>query len=329
MPEGDSLVRLAQRLRPVVVGTLLSSSDFRVPALATTDLAGAQMSAVTTRGKYLLLHLDLPSSTAVLLSHLGMDGSWQLQYLDDADGPTHPQRQQHRNRPRRFNDPAGTTRVVLTSPTFRLVGVSLKEVHLLTPAHTERRLAFFGPDLLDPDWGAEHLQTALTRMRAQPQRPIGTALLDQRNIAGIGNIYRCETLLLTRIDPRTPVGALDDDAVSGLAGVLELARALMLANIDPDPPSSPGAAGTPRSASSRRTTTGVTPDPHAPFGVRVLDPQGPAARRLLLRGTAPYWVYGREREGCLRCGGPVRREEWGDPGAEERVLYWCPRCQSR
>lgn len=324
MPEGDSLVRLAQRLRPVVVDQTLSSSDFRVPALATVSLAGARITAVTTRGKYLLMHLmmnladDDPERAWVLLSHLGLDGAWRFS--------------------RGARGPAGQIHVVLNSPTFHLVGVSLKEVRLLEPGQVERHLGHLGPDLLDPEWGARHLEEALTRFRAaaESQAPgrapgdltIGAALLDQRLVAGIGNIYRCEVLLLAGIDPHTPVADVDDHA--DLPGLLLLARELMRANIGTGP-----SAGSGRGS---RTTTMVAPDPRAPFGVRVLDPKDPAVRRWAAgsspgargvrgsRGTPQYWVYDRERQGCLRCGGPVKREA-AQPSHAERVLYWCPRCQ--
>lgn len=335
MPEGDSLVRLAQRLRPVVVHQTLSSSDFRLPSLATVSLAGARLTAVTTRGKYLLMHLaDDAHRPGVLLSHLGMDGAWRLHHRGQNSG-----RVVGRGRGRAAGTAGGQVHVVLNSPTFHLVGVSLREVRLLSPEQLEAHLGFLGPDLLDPGWGAAHRQEALARFRAAGQTTgqatgqatgrapgdltIGAALLDQRLVAGIGNIYRCEVLLLAGLDPRTPVS--DVDASSDLPGLLELARELMRANTGTQARSGRRAgAGT-----GSRTTTRVAPDASAPFGVRVLDPEDPAARRLAARGTPQYWVYGRERQGCLRCGGPVRREtaQTGQHRQAERVLYWCPRCQ--
>lgn len=312
MPEGDSLVRLADRLRPDVVGAQLVSTQFRVPQLATADLTGAYFTAMTPRAKYLLMHLALPQQSqhrqVVLLSHLGVDGAWDLMSRSPASAAIDAV--EGRGTLAKWRRPGHTARVVLEASTFQLVGFSLSMFELLTKEGVDRRLSFLGPDVLDPSWDEELLKEAVRRLSSSPDRPVGVALLDQRLVSGIGNIYRCETLLLAGIDPHTPIQQVPD-----LPGLVLLARDLMRTNT---------------TGSGPRITTRVAPDPSVPYAVRVLAGDAPAPRR---HRTPPLWVYGRERAGCLRCGGPVRREKFGEvdehPTAPspERELWWCPHCQ--
>lgn len=308
MPEGDSLVRLAHRLDPVLTGRTLLRTDFRVPQLATLDLSGRTVDSVRPRAKYLLMELgDL-----TVLSHLKMEGRWDV-YPDDG------------GRPPRWARPEWQARCVLQTAEHQVVGFQLGLLEVVPTAEVADRLGFLGPDLLSPEWEdpaqAERLLAeSVRRLEQDPDRMIGTALLDQRLVSGIGNIYRCETLLLAGLDPHRPVSSVPD-----LPGLVLIARDLLRSNV---PPAAPARG-------AQRTTTGVRPDPSAPYGIRVVVPsapagQAPAGRALPRRRTPSYFVYRREREGCLRCRGPVRREDFGDAGAEDaeaRQLWWCPRCQ--
>lgn len=304
MPEGDSLVRLADRLRPVLEGQELVRTDFRVPRLATLDLAGTTVLSVRPRAKYLLLEVDAAEGLTVL-SHLKMEGRWEeYARVDGAGSPVTP----------RWRHPGWQARCVLETARHQVVGFQLGLLEVLPTAEVPDRLDFLGPDLLDPEWGApdragELRAEAVRRLLAEPERPLGLALLDQRLLSGIGNIYRCEALLLARLDPHRPVSSVPD-----LPGLVDLARDLMRANTVPAPRGRPA---------PRRTTTGVVPDDGAPYGVRVTFPTARPERRI----TPPYWVYGRQREGCLRCGGPVSMEAFGDTSGEARTLYWCRHCQ--
>ncbi|SDB83712.1 endonuclease-8 [Raineyella antarctica] len=316
MPEGDSLVRLADRLRPVLEGRRLTRTDFRVPQLAVLDLTGRTVEEVRPRAKYLLMR----AGDLTVVSHLKMEGSWEAYPLiGPAGGPQAP----------RWRHPGWQARCVLETAEHQVVGFQLGLLEVVPTSGVEDRLGFLGPDLLDPAWQdpaqAEGLLAeGVRRLRQDPERPIGLALLDQRLVSGIGNIYRCETLLLAGLDPHRPVSSVPD-----LPGLVLLARDLLRANVSPHP------------GGDLRTTTGVEPRAEAPYGVRVLVPTttgGPAeaaGRRTPIRGlptrrTPAYWVYGREHEGCLRCGGPVRREDYvdpRDPASGARQLWWCPRCQ--
>ncbi|WP_413542840.1 DNA-formamidopyrimidine glycosylase family protein [Citricoccus nitrophenolicus] len=331
MPEGDSLVRLADRLRPVLEGQELARTDFRVPRLATLDLAGLTVRTVQPWAKYLLIELNgaegpggAGARDLTVLSHLRMEGRWEAYPLLGPDGGRATPRWRH---------PGWQARCVLETARDQVVGFSLGLLEVLPRDQVAQRLEFLGPDLLDPGWQQPEraevlLEESVQRLKEQPDRPIGLALLDQRLVSGIGNIYRCEALLLAGLDPHRPVSSVPD-----LPGLIALARDLMRVNTAPAAPGRPA---------PRRTTTAVVPDPSAPFGVRVLDavattgagaergaPPSPGRRPAAgPRGRDPlYWVYGSRRDGCLRCGGPVTVEDLGEGSGQERTLYWCRHCQ--
>lgn len=343
MPEGDSLVRLAHRLRPVLAGRALTHADLRVPQHATADLTGWTVVEVEPRGKYLLMRLTPPAGRPAarpltLVSHLKMEGRWLVSALDA-----------------RWGAPAWQVRAVLETADHRVLGAQLGMLTLVPTDREDTVLGHLGPDLLDPAWdGSEEAAAALLaegtrRLTARPERPVGLALLDQRTTCGIGNIYRCESLLLAGIDPHRPVGAVPD-----VPGLLTIARDLLRANVPGRPvprlaahhhggASEPGPAlrdrggcGGPRlpaGAARRRRERdrrGPRGGPRSrPDGVRPRPRSAarPAARRPRGRGTPSYWVYGHDRAPCLRCGGRVRQEDFGSAEDDARQLWWCPTCQ--
>ena len=188
MPEGDTVWLAAQRLREALAGRVITASDFRVPALATIDLAGVQVDDVVPRGKHLLFRLG---DGRTLHTHFRMDGSWHL-YRPGAPwrgGPDH------------------SIRVVLTDAEWVAVGYRLPVVDLLATADEPTVVGHLGPDVLGPDWDPEE---AGRRISAHPDTEIGQALLDQRNLAGVGLIYQSETLFLCGINPFTPVESVGD-----------------------------------------------------------------------------------------------------------------------
>ena len=122
----------------------------------------------------------------------------------------------------RWGKAGHTARVVLDTGERVGVGFQLGIVELVPREHEDHVVGHLGPDLLGPDWD-EH--EAVRRLTADPDRPLGEALLDQRNLAGIGTIYRSETLFLSGVSPFLPVSA-----VGNLPKVVDLARRLLLAN---------------------------------------------------------------------------------------------------
>lgn len=186
MPEGDTVFLLATRLRAALRGQALRRSDFRVARLATVDLAGRTVEDVRSRGKHLLIHV---AGDLTVHTHLRMDGRWVLL----------PEGERHRG------GPAWQIRVVLETSSWQAIGYRLPVVELWRSGEEATRLAHLGPDPLGPDWDPAE---AVRRLVARPERPIADALLDQRVMAGPGNVWKSEICFLRGLDPWTPVGAV-------------------------------------------------------------------------------------------------------------------------
>jgi len=261
MPEGDTVWNTARVLEKALTGDVLTGCDFRVPQLATTDVTGWTVAESASRGKHLLLRLTRAGEEPLTLhSHLRMDGAWRAY----APGE------------RWTGRPAHLIRVVLRTARSVAVGYHLHEVALLPTAAEETLVGHLGPDLLGDDWDPAE---AVRRIGEHPAATIAEALLDQRNLAGVGNLYKAETMFLRGLWPWTPVSLVRD-----LTGTVELAQKLVASN----------------RGRWTQTTTGS-----------------------LRRGETSY-VYGRRAQPCRRCGTAIRKAD-----QDERVTYWCPRCQPR
>ncbi|MFC1420493.1 DNA-formamidopyrimidine glycosylase family protein [Streptacidiphilus cavernicola] len=259
MPEGDSVFRVAAELRSALGGELLTGADLRVPAHATADLVGRRVLEVVPRGKHLLTRFD---GGLTLHTHLRMDGRWKVFAAGE----------------RWSGGAAWQIRAVLRTAGRAAVGYRLPVVELLPTAAEQRAVGHLGPDLLGPDWDAGE---ALRRLTAEPDRPFASALLDQRNLAGLGNVYTNELAFMAGVAPWAPVGG-----VAGMDRVVALAHRLLTLN----------------RLSHGHVTTGDA------------------------RVDRRHWVYGRARQPCRRCGTGIRTSTFG-AAPQERVVFWCPRCQ--
>lgn len=251
MPEGDTVYRQCAMLRAALAGQVLVSSDFRVPSLATSDVSGRTVLDVVPRGKHILIRLSgAPEPEAVrsgaepltLHSHLMMDGTWRVFDLAPAKpAPARGRRQPYRRsasvrsqaeavRPLSYDVARGQgspVRAVLRTARVEAVGFDVKDVRLVPTRLEEHELVgYLGPDILGPDWD---LDEALSRLRTRPERAIASALMDQRNLAGIGNVYRVEVLFMTRTDPWATVGSLPEQKLSE---IVMLAHKLLHLNRD-------------------------------------------------------------------------------------------------
>lgn len=202
MPEGDTVYRAARLLDRSLSGRVLRAADLRVPQHATADLAGARVVETVSRGKHLLTRLDHHGERLTLHTHLKMEGAWRVLRPDQ-----------------RWPRPAHQARVVLTADDAVAVGFSLGVVELLPTAEEHTTVGHVGPDLLGPDWDEDE---ALHRLRSEPDRAVVEALLDQRNLAGIGNMYAAELCFVAGVHPLTPVAT-----VTGLPRLVRRARQML------------------------------------------------------------------------------------------------------
>ncbi|HWC20951.1 MAG TPA: DNA-formamidopyrimidine glycosylase family protein [Flexivirga sp.] len=218
MPEGDAVRRAATRLDRALRGEPLVGCELRWPSLADRSLHGMTTREVVSRGKHLLHRLD---SGMTLHTHLRMEGSWRVR----------PTRAMTPNTVRN-----NAIRVLLATSEWTAIGYRLGMVDLVDTRDEHRLVGHLGPDLLGADWDPV---AAAALLRRQPHRPIGAALLDQRNLAGLGTIWTTETLFHERVNPWAAVGDL---SAAQLDAVLTSAHRLLTAAAVQDPSRTPHAA---------------------------------------------------------------------------------------
>jgi len=271
MPEGDSIFRTAAALHRHLAGRIVTRFESVFPALTRIDhdrpLAGRTVEGVISRGKHILMTF---SGDLVLHTHMRMNGSWH------GYEPGAP-----------WKRPSRDMRVLVATAEFVAVGFNVPVAELLTARELMRHdeLRELGPDLLDASFDVE---AAAQRARNEGGRVIADVLLNQRVVAGIGNIFKSEILFTAGIYPFTATADVSD---ARLLKILEIARHLLRANT----------ASGPRLAPSR--------------GIRTRDSLHP--------GTA-LWVYGRAGKPCRKCGTPIQAKK---TGLDAKLTYWCPGCQ--
>jgi endonuclease-8 len=272
MPEGDTLARIAVALRPYLAGRVVTGARARLPGPQVSRIVGQKIDAVDAAGKNLLIKFD---GGLELRTHLGLHGSW------------------HRYRPgETWRRPPSRAALVIEVPGAIAVCFDAPVVELF-----ERRaeivhptISMLGPDLVATEFDQAE---AVRRLRepARAQTAIGEAVLDQRALAGIGNVYKSEVLFMEKVDPFALLGTLDEATIER---VVATAREFLKSNANPE------------AAAGRTTTVDLK------TGAKL------APSRL--------WVYDRAGRPCHRCGTII---EAGPQGTElPRTTYWCPSCQA-
>lgn len=216
MPEGDTVWLTARRLDQALAGRDLTVFDLRIPQLATANLRGATVREVVARGKHILIRIA-PDLT--LHSHLRMDGAWRI----------------GRAGARPTGRPEHMMRVLLGNAEWWAAGYRVHDIRLVPTREEARLIGHLGPDLLGTDWNPAE---AVRRLHEQAGREVAEALLDQRNLAGIGNMYKAEVLFVERVNPWTPVGEVAD-----ISRVVATAYRLLRANRDHPEQSTTGLPG--------------------------------------------------------------------------------------
>jgi endonuclease VIII len=270
MPEGDTVWLTARRLDEALSGAALTASDFRVPEYAEVDLRGRRVTETVSRGKHLLTRVE----DVTIHSHLKMEGSWHIYRLGAA-----------------WRSPAFQARVVLATAHRQAVGFRLGRVEVLSRAAEDQVVGHLGPDLLGSDWS---LDEALRRLRARGDIPIGEALLDQRNLAGVGNMYKAEVCFLMGVHPNQPVGEVDT-----LPRLVKRAQQLLEAN-------------------KARSTQSTTGDLRRGRELWVYGRRGLPCRRCGTTIRRDVFVSTADQE---------RRADARPDQDRARESFWCPRCQ--
>lgn len=274
MPEGDSIYRAARALHQAFAGRTVTRFESVFPHLTRVDhdqpLRGRAIERVESRGKHLLIWL---SGDLVLRTHMRMHGSWHIYRPGE-----------------RWQRPRHEMRIAIGAGDIEAIAFSVPVAELLSSAALERQpdLRDLGPDPLAATFDAAE---AVARLTGRAETEIADALLDQRAIAGIGNIYKSEVLFVCRVNPFTLVRDLDAPTVSALVST---AATLLRANV-----TDATGSGIVTYAGLRRTTGRADP-------------------------SARLWVYGRGGKPCRRCGTAISRRQ---QGPHARSTYWCPTCQ--
>jgi endonuclease-8 len=273
MPEGDSIFRAARTLHRALAGKVVARFESVYPALTRIHIdepiTGRTVESVTSVGKHVLMQF---SGDLVLRTHMRMNGSWHIYRPGE-----------------RWRVPHRDMRVLVATTDFEAVGFNIPVAEFVRARRVAKHdaLRSLGPDLLAEDFD---VAAAVARFRADPIEEIADALLNQRLVAGIGNVYKSEVLFSCGVNPFVAVGRLSDEQIAQL---LETARRLLRVNVSTNVVPMTTYAG------FRRTT-------------RRHDP----GERL--------WIYGRGRLPCRRCGAAISVRA---QGRNARLTYWCPTCQ--
>jgi endonuclease-8 len=274
MPEGDHIFRAARSMHRVLAGHAVTRFDTAYAHLdrvnVDTPIAGRTIERVESAGKHLLIVF---SGDLILRTHMRMNGSWHL-YRHGEKWWRGPQAMRVRI------DTADWVAVAFDVPVADFV--TAKELATTDP------VARLGPDLLGREFDRDE---AVRRLIASAHQPIAMSLLDQRLVAGIGNIYKSEVLFLSGVNPFTPASAVPKET---LERMMDLARRLLKDNV----------------------IDGTSPRIQTYRNLRMTNRASEHDESL--------WVYGRAGKPCRKCGAPIEMKKMG---IEARSTYWCSKCQ--
>ena len=273
MPEGDSIFRAARTLHRALASKQVIAFESVLPALNRihddTPVTGRTIERVNAIGKHLLIHF---SGNLVLRTHLRMNGSWHIYRTGE-----------------RWQRPRRDMRIVLSTADFEAVGFAIPVAEFIAETRLSKHaeLRKLGPDVLSESFDTEK---GIENLRSRSTVEIAEALLNQRVLAGLGNVYKSEVLFMCGVNPFAQVSRLSD---AQLASVVETARRTLKMNV------AEGLELMTTYGGMRRTTHRSAP-------------------------TERLWVYGRARLPCRRCGALIQVRK---QGIGARLTYWCPACQ--
>jgi endonuclease-8 len=274
MPEGDSIFRSARSLHRVLAGHVVTRFETAYAHLDRVDvdtpLVGRTVERCESAGKHLLIVF---SGDLILRTHMRMNGSWHL----------------YRHGEKWWRGPQAM-RVRIDTADWVAVAFDVPVAEFITARQLETKgpVAALGPDLLGVTFDRDE---AVRRILVSGPRPIAETLLDQRIVAGIGNIYKSEVLFLSGVHPDVPSSAVP---LPALERMMDVARGLLQENV----------------------VEGTSPRIQTYRNLRQLNPASGHDESV--------WVYGRAGKPCRKCGTAIESKKMG---LDARTTYWCPKCQ--
>ncbi len=274
MPEGDTIFRSARALNRALAGKSVTRFQTALAPLASvndnTPVAGRTIEKVESRGKWLIVHF---TGDLMLVTHMLMSGSWHIYRAGE-----------------RWRQPKSRMRAVITTADFEAVAFNVPVAQFHTARSLERSTMVpkLGPDLLNDNFSEAD---ARSRLMAHGGDDVADALLNQRIMAGIGNVYKSEICFACQLNPFRKVSSLTTNEIEC---ILDRSRKFLTVNV------ADGA------------------------GDGIITYTGPRRTTHAANQGERLWVYGRQGRECRRCGATVLMRKQG-PGA--RSTYWCPECQ--
>jgi endonuclease-8 len=278
MPEGDTIYRSARAMQRAIGGKICTGFETGLATLARVDddspIAGRTIEQVEARGKWLLVHF---SGDLILLTHMLMSGSWHLYRTGE---------QWFMGRDR--------MRAVIRTADWQAVAfnVPVAEFHTARSLERSTQVPKLGVDVLSDEYtietGVAHLQAYAAE---HPEAEIAVVLLNQRVLAGLGNVYKSEVAFAAGVNPFRAMSTITQRELETMA---EVAGKWMKVNV------LDGAGDGIVTYSGNRRTTGAT------------------------NREDRLWVYGRQGQECRRCGALIEMRKQGE---QARSTYWCPGCQ--
>jgi len=283
MPEGDTIYRTARTLQKALAGKVVTAFETGFAKLASVNddspVAGRVVEKIEARGKWCLIFF---SGDLILVTHMLMSGSWHLYRTGE-----------------RWRLPHRSMRVVIRVHDFEAVlfNAQVAEFHTARSLERSSQVPKLGPDILSAEFTlAAGIAAMRERIRTHPDDEVGVALLNQRVMAGIGNVYKSEVAFAAGVDPFRKIASLSDREIEKM---VEIAQRYMRANIADGSSRGESGEGIVTYTGARRTTRAMT-----------------QADRV--------WVYRRMGKECRRCGAIIRMQR---QGTQARSTYWCPDCQ--
>ncbi len=278
MPEGDTIYRTARAMQGVLAGKVVTGFETGLALLARVNddapVIGRVIDRVEARGKWCLVFF---SGDLMLATHMLMSGSWHLYRTGE-----------------RWRMGMSRMRVAISVEGWQAVAfnVPIAEFHTARTLGRDKRIAGLGIDVLSPEYSVEGGVGALARYGAEhPEAEVGVVLLNQRVMAGLGNMYKSEVAFAAGVNPFRAMRTLTPGEMERLA---EFSARYMRANVVDGK-----GDGIVTYGGNRRTT-------------RAMDRE----ERL--------WVYRRQGQECRRCGATVMMRKQGE---QARSTYWCAECQ--